>query len=369
MSEYGAKFVKEGLTFDDVLLIPAESDVTPDKVQLQTKLTKDITLNIPVMTAAMDTVTESRMAIAIAREGGIGVIHKNMTIEEQADEVDKVKRSENGVITNPFFLSPNHLASDAEELMNKYRISGVPICEDDGTLVGILTNRDMRFMTDYSVKISEVMTPKSQLVTAPKGTTLEEAKKITNKDIADELGGLPQEKMHCSVMGQEALEDALKKYYGKEEIEKEAGLSQNGDKIVCTCFNVTENQIWEAIKVNGLKTVEEVTNYTKAGGACGRCKGVIKDIIETYLRKEGQAPVMTAAQKILKIGRVIDQQISPQLQKDGGDIELIDVEGNKVKVKLTGMCSGCKNATMTLKAFVESVLKDKVDSSLEVEQV
>ena len=201
------------------------------------------------------------------------------------------------------------------------------------------------------------------------GKTLEEAKKITNKDIADELGGLPQEKMHCSVMGQEALEDALKKYYGKEEIEKEAGLSQNGDKIVCTCFNVTENQIWEAIKVNGLKTVEEVTNYTKAGGACGRCKGVIKDIIETYLSKEGQAPVMTAAQKILKKGRVIDQQISPQLQKDGGDIELIDVEGNKVKVKLTGMCSGCKNATMTLKAFVESVLKDKVDSSLEVEQV
>ncbi len=201
------------------------------------------------------------------------------------------------------------------------------------------------------------------------GKTLEEAKKITNKDIADELGGLPQEKMHCSVMGQEALEDALKKYYGKEEIEKEAGLSQNGDKIVCTCFNVTENQIWEAIKVNGLKTVEEVTNYTKAGGACGRCKGVIKDIIETYLRKEGQAPVMTAAQKILKIGRVIDQQISPQLQKDGGDIDLIDVEGNKVKVKLTGMCSGCKNATMTLKAFVESVLRDKVDRSLEVEQV
>ena len=201
------------------------------------------------------------------------------------------------------------------------------------------------------------------------GKTLEEAKKITNKDIAEELGGLPQEKMHCSVMGQEALEDALKKDYGKEEIEKEAGLSQSGDKIVCTCFNVTENQIWEAIKVNGLKTVEEVTNYTKAGGACGRCKGVIKDIIETYLRKEGQAPVMTAAQKILKIGRVIDQQISPQLQKDGGDIELIDVEGNKVKVKLTGMCSGCKNAAMTLKAFVESVLKDKVDSSLEVEQV
>ena len=160
MSEYGAKFVKEGLTFDDVLLIPAESDVTPDMVNLQTKLTKDITLNIPLMTAAMDTVTESRMAIAIAREGGIGVIHKNMTIEEQATEVDKVKRSENGVILNPFFLSPMHTVKDADALMGKYKISGVPICEDDGTLVGILTNRDLRFMSDFNVRIADVMTPK-----------------------------------------------------------------------------------------------------------------------------------------------------------------------------------------------------------------
>ena len=178
MSEYGAKFVKEGLTFDDVLLIPAESDVLPNEVDLSTKLTKDITLNIPLMTSAMDTVTESNMAIAIAREGGIGVIHKNMTIEDQATEVDKVKRSENGVITNPFFLSPRHLARDAENLMRKYKISGVPICEEDGTLVGILTNRDMRFMTDFSVPISAVMTPKDKLVTAMAGTTLEEAKKI-----------------------------------------------------------------------------------------------------------------------------------------------------------------------------------------------
>ncbi len=178
MSEYGAKFVKEGLTFDDVLLIPAESDVTPDMVNLQTKLTKDITLNIPLMTAAMDTVTESRMAIAIAREGGIGVIHKNMTIEEQATEVDKVKRSENGVILNPFFLSPMHTVKDADALMGKYKISGVPICEDDGTLVGILTNRDLRFMSDFNVKIAEVMTPKDKLVTAKAGTTLEGAKKV-----------------------------------------------------------------------------------------------------------------------------------------------------------------------------------------------
>ncbi|MCD7871970.1 MAG: IMP dehydrogenase [Clostridiales bacterium] len=178
MGEYGAKFVKEGLTFDDVLLIPAESDVLPNKVDLSTNLTKNIRLNIPLMTSAMDTVTESNMAIAIAREGGIGVIHKNMTIEDQAMEVDKVKRSENGVITNPFYLSPNHIAADAEKLMRQYKISGVPICEEDGTLVGILTNRDMRFMTDYSVKISTVMTPKEKLVTAMAGTTLEEAKKI-----------------------------------------------------------------------------------------------------------------------------------------------------------------------------------------------
>ncbi len=178
MNEYGSKFVKEGLTFDDVLLIPAESNVLPNAVDLSTNLTKDIKLNIPLMTSAMDTVTESNMAIAIAREGGIGVIHKNMTIEDQATEVDKVKRSENGVITNPFFLSPENTALDAEKLMRKYKISGVPICEADGTLIGILTNRDMRFMTDYDVKIATVMTPKEKLVTAMAGTTLDEAKKV-----------------------------------------------------------------------------------------------------------------------------------------------------------------------------------------------
>lgn len=187
MSEYGAKFVKEGLTFDDVLLIPAESDVLPAEVDLTTKLTKNITLNIPVMTAAMDTVTESRMAIAIAREGGIGVIHKNMSIEEQAIEVDKVKRSENGVITNPFYLSPNHTAKDADALMGKYKISGVPICKEDGTLVGILTNRDLRFMQDFDVKIADVMTPKDKLVTAMAGTTLEDAKAILMKSKVEKL--------------------------------------------------------------------------------------------------------------------------------------------------------------------------------------
>ena len=201
------------------------------------------------------------------------------------------------------------------------------------------------------------------------GKTLDEAKQITNKDIAEELGGLPQEKMHCSVMGHEALEDALKKYYG-EEIAEDLP-AQTADKIVCTCFNVTENQIWEAIKINGLKTVEEVTNYTKAGGACGRCKGTIQDIIDTYYKAENkkEETPLTPTQKILKISKVIEQQISPELQKDGGDIEFVDLDGNKVKVKLTGMCQGCKNSRMTIKTFVESILKDKVDKNLEVEQM
>lgn len=168
------KFAKEGLTFDDVLLIPAESDVLPADVDLKSRLARDIVLNTPIMTAAMDTVTESRMAIAIAREGGIGVIHKNMSIEQQAQEVDRVKRSENGVIVNPFFLSPEHLVSDANNLMAQYKISGVPICEN-GKLVGILTNRDLRFMTDYSVPIKDVMTHEN-LVTSKVGTTLAEAK-------------------------------------------------------------------------------------------------------------------------------------------------------------------------------------------------
>ena len=187
MNEYGSKFVKEGLTFDDVLLIPAESNVLPNEVDLSTNLTKDIRLNIPLMTSAMDTVTESRMAIAIAREGGIGVIHKNMPIEDQASEVDRVKRSENGIITNPFFLSPDNIAQDAEDLMRKYKISGVPICDENGILVGILTNRDMRFMTDYSVRIADVMTTKDKLVTAKAGTTLEEAKQILMRSKVEKL--------------------------------------------------------------------------------------------------------------------------------------------------------------------------------------
>ncbi len=184
-TDAASKFLKEGLTFDDVLLIPAKSDILPKEVSVATRLTRTITLNTPLMTAAMDTVTEARMAIAIAREGGIGVIHKNMSIEEQADQVDRVKRSENGVIVNPFFLSPDHLVADANELMGKYKISGVPICRD-GKLVGILTNRDMRFLTDFSQRIEEVMT-KENLVTAPVGTTLEQAQEILRQHRIEKL--------------------------------------------------------------------------------------------------------------------------------------------------------------------------------------
>ncbi len=179
------KIVKEGFTFDDVLLIPQASSVLPNQVDLSTQLTKDIKLNVPLMSAAMDTVTENRMAIAMAREGGIGIIHKNMSIEEQASNIDKVKRSEHGVITDPFYLSPENTVSEAVALMEKYRISGVPITKN-GKLVGILTNRDLRFESNFDQPIDNVMT-KENLVTAPVGTSLEEAQRILGRHRIEKL--------------------------------------------------------------------------------------------------------------------------------------------------------------------------------------
>jgi IMP dehydrogenase len=189
------KEVKEALTFDDVLLVPNYSEVLPTQVDVRTKLTKKITLNIPIMSAAMDTVTESELAIAIAREGGIGIIHKNMTIEEQAEEVDRVKRSESGMIVKPVTVKPEQTIAEAEALMRKYKISGLPVVNDEGKLVGIITNRDIRFVKDFSKKIAEVMT-KENLRTVPVGTTLEEAKEILHKfkieklPVVDEKGYL-----------------------------------------------------------------------------------------------------------------------------------------------------------------------------------
>lgn len=197
MSNWETKFAKKGFTFDDVLLIPAESHVLPNEVEMGVQLAQNIKLNIPFISASMDTVTDSKMAISMARQGGLGVIHKNMSIAQQADEVRKVKRSESGVIIDPFFLTPTHLVADAEQLMSKYRISGVPVVEtlENRQLVGILTNRDLRFVTDYQVPIKDVMT-KEKLVTAPVGTSLKDAEKILQKHkieklpIVDEAGKL-----------------------------------------------------------------------------------------------------------------------------------------------------------------------------------
>ena len=180
------KTIREGLTFDDVLLVPHKSEVTPADVDVSTQLTKRIRLNIPMMSAAMDTVTETGLAIALAREGGLGIIHKNMSIQEQADQVDRVKRSEHGVITDPFFLAPENTVAEADALMGRYKISGVPIVEPGGKLVGILTNRDMRFETDHSRKISEVMTSKG-LITSSVHTTLEQAQEILRKHKIEKL--------------------------------------------------------------------------------------------------------------------------------------------------------------------------------------
>lgn len=194
MSNWESKFAKKGFTFDDVLLIPAESHVLPNDVDMSVQLAKNIKLNIPIISASMDTVTDSKMAIAMARQGGLGVIHKNMSIAAQADEVRKVKRSESGVIIDPFFLTPEHTIAEAEELMSRYRISGVPIVEtlDSRKLIGILTNRDLRFVTDYAVSISEVMT-KDNLVTAPVGTSLKEAEKTLQKHKIEKLPLIDEE--------------------------------------------------------------------------------------------------------------------------------------------------------------------------------
>ncbi len=207
-TNHNEKFRSEGLTFDDVLLIPSRSDVLPRDIKLGTRLTNKIKLNIPLLSAAMDTVTEAELAIAIAREGGAGVIHKNMSIEAQMDNVLRVKRSENGVIVNPFFLSPDNYVYEAEALMSKYKISGVPICVD-GKLVGIITNRDMRFLSDYSGKINDVMT-KENLVTAPVGTTLEQAQEILKHCKIEKLPLVDDEYRLCGLITIKDIEKATR---------------------------------------------------------------------------------------------------------------------------------------------------------------
>ena len=204
------------------------------------------------------------------------------------------------------------------------------------------------------------------------GKSVDEVKKITNKDIADQLDGLPPEKMHCSVMGYEALEDAFKNYEADGYVPMEQVQNKTEEKMICTCFQVTDKVILDAIKTNNLKTVEEVTNYTKAGGACGRCKGEIQKIIDNFYNGTTEVPKreqMTSTQWILKVNNIIENHISPELSKDGGDIELVDIKDKDIYVKLKGMCSGCKNSTITLKTFVETTLKHALGDDINVIEV
>ncbi|MEW6508126.1 MAG: IMP dehydrogenase [Bacteroidota bacterium] len=222
----------EGLTFDDILLLPARSEILPRQVDIKTRLTTDIHLNIPFLSAAMDTVTESQMAIAMAAQGGIGIIHKNMSIEKQADEVDKVKRSESGMIVKPITLSPDHTIYEAEELMSKYHISGIPIVDQDGKLIGILTNRDLRFEPNRKLKVMQLMT-KDNLIKAPVGTTLEEAEKILHKHrieklpVVDKRGILKGLITYKDIMKKKKFPDACKDNYGRLRVGAAVGVSKD----------------------------------------------------------------------------------------------------------------------------------------------
>ena len=250
--------IREGLTFDDVLLIPQKSDVIPRDVKLDTALTPDIHLNIPLMSAAMDTVTDSRMAIALAREGGLGIIHKNMTIAEQAAQVDQVKRSESGVITDPFFLLPENLVSDALELMARYRISGVPITRT-GRLVGILTNRDLRFITDFNQPISNVMTSEN-LVTAPVGTTLEEAKSILARHRIEKLPLVDENFMLRGLITIKDIEKSIKY--------PDAAKDKNGRLLCGAAVGVTKDTLERVAALVDAK-VDIITLDTAHGHSAG----------------------------------------------------------------------------------------------------
>lgn len=287
------KFIKEGLTFDDVLLVPSYSEVIPKDIILTTNLTQKIKLNTPLMTAAMDTVTESSMAIAIAREGGIGIIHKNMSIEQQFDEVDKVKRSENGVIVNPFFLSPEHYVYDANELMAKYKISGVPICEN-GKLVGIITNRDLRFMTDFNVKIKEVMT-KDHLVTAPVGTTLVEAQEILR---SHKIEKLPIVDDNFNLKGLITIKDIEK------AVRYPNSARDNDGRLLCgAAIGVTHNMM---DRVDAL--VEAQADVLSLDSAHGHSKNIleaVKNIKKKYPDAQvvaGNIATAEAAEDLIKAG-------------------------------------------------------------------
>ncbi len=292
--DFNNKIIQDGVTFDDVLLIPAKSEVTPDMVSLETRLTNKIKLNVPLMSAAMDTVTEADMAIAMAREGGAGVIHKNMTIDQQAEEVDKVKRNENGVISNPFTLAENNFVYEADELMHKFRISGVPICDDNGFLVGIITNRDMRFLTDYNVKIGSVMT-RENLVTAPKGTTLEQAQEILRQHKIEKLPLIDDNGKLCGLI---TIKDILKTLKYPNSAKDSRG------RLICgAAIGVTKDVLDRAGAL-----LEANADFLVLDSAHGHSKGIIdcvakvKDAFPEAQIIAGNIATAEAARDLIKAG-------------------------------------------------------------------
>lgn len=290
---YEEKVLKKGLTFDDVLLVPAKSQVLPTEVNLSTSLTKRIKLNIPILSAGMDTVTEARMAIAMAREGGIGIIHKNMSIEDQASEVDKVKRSEHGVIVDPFHLGPDHPISDALELMERYHISGVPITVK-GKLVGIITNRDLRFETDMTKTISEVMTSEN-LVTAPEGTTLGQAQEILKKYKIEKL---PIVDTHQNLKGLITIKD-IEKAIKYPNSAKDTG----GRLLAGAAIGVTPDMM-ERIKVLNDAQVDVVVLDTAHGHSRGVIDAVqkIKSVYPQLQLVAGNVATYEGTEELIKAG-------------------------------------------------------------------
>lgn len=288
-----ARILKQAYTFDDVLLVPNKSEVLPREVTLKTNLTKKISLNIPLISAGMDTVTESKMAIAMAREGGIGIIHKNMSIEAQAKEVDKVKRQENGVITDPIFLSPENTLQDAEDLMAQYRISGVPITVD-GKLVGILTNRDITFETDYSKKIADVMT-KENLVTAPENTTIDEAKEILK---AHKIEKLPLVDKDGILKGLITIKDIE-----KARIYPNAAKDSQGRLLCGAAVGVTANMM-ERVEALVKAKVDVITLDTAHGHSKGVLEAVktIKEVYPDLQIIAGNVATAEATEDLIKAG-------------------------------------------------------------------
>jgi len=288
-----SKIIGEGITFDDVLLVPGYSEVIPNQVKVDTWLTKSLKLNIPLMSAGMDTVTENRMAIAMARQGGIGIIHKNMTIETQADEVDKVKRSENGVITDPFYLSPDHTLADADELMSKYRISGVPITKDK-KLVGILTNRDLKFETDFTKKIHESMTSEG-LITAKEGVTLDEAKVILGRARKEKL---PIVDDHFNLKGLITIKDIEK------QIKYPLSAKDSQGRLLCGAAVGITNDVYQRIDAL-VKSKVDVIVVDTAHGHSANVLRAIKEIKDTYPDLQvvaGNVATAGGAEALIKMG-------------------------------------------------------------------